>query len=259
MNVVIIEDESLTALRLEKLLTAYDPAIRVVARIPSVAQAVSYFTDPTTRNEPDLVFMDIHLEDDIAFRIIEQTRLKVPIIFTTAYDAYALQAFKANSIDYLLKPIDEDELAAAIDKFKTLRQSVSSAAPPPPDWSALMGLLDRRDPSYKDRFMVTIGTRIRSIDTADIAYFYFEDKATWLTTRDGQHITIEYSIDKLAALLDPKVFFRVNRAFLVALPAIRTIHAYSGSKLKLDLQPPARQEIFVSGDRMTDFKNWLGK
>jgi DNA-binding LytR/AlgR family response regulator len=259
MNVVIIEDETLTAQRLEKLLGEIDPAIRVVARIPSVAKAVAWFTEPAATPRADLVFMDIHLEDDIAFRIIEQAKLTVPIIFTTAYDAYTLQAFKANSIDYLLKPIDEDELAAALHKFKTLRQTAPAAPAGQPDYAALVNLLQGPGKAYKDRFMVTIGTKIRSIGTADIAYFSYQDKANWLTTHDGQHLPVEYSLDKLTSLVNPAAFFRVNRAFLVSLPAIRTIHTYSGSKLKLELKPTPHQDVFVSGDRITDFKEWLGK
>ena len=255
MNVVIIEDETLTARRLEKLLGDYDPSIRVVARIPSVAGAVRWLTDPDAP-PPDLIFMDIHLEDDLAFRIIEQTNLTTPIIFTTAYDAYALRAFKANSVDYLLKPIDEAELAAALDKFRKLRQTPSQTLP---NLAALVSLLDPAGRAYKERFMITIGTKIRSVSTADIAYFFVEDKATWLTTFDGQHMTLEYSLDKLTTLLDPNVFFRVNRGFLVALHAIRTIQAYSAGKLRLDLRPAAAAEVFVSGDRLADFKQWLGK
>ena len=167
-----------------------------------------------------------------------------------------LQAFKTNSIDYLLKPIDADELGAALDKFKRIR---SSHIPLIPDVNVLLKQLQPAPVAYKDRFMVTVGTRIRSVGTAEIAYFFFEDKATWLTTPEGQHITIEYSLDKLATLLDPKLFFRVNRAFIISLGAIRTIHTYSGSKLKIDLQPASREEVFVSGDRITAFKEWLGK
>jgi DNA-binding LytR/AlgR family response regulator len=255
MNVIIVEDEKLTAQRLEKLLNEYDPTIRVLAVLPSVAKGVAWFADAA--NQPDLLFLDIHLEDDSGFRLIEQAGLTLPIIFTTAYDQYTLQAFKTNSVDYLLKPIDADELAAALDKFRHLRGSAPSA--PLPDMTALLQALKTAPSPYKDRFMVTIGTKIRSIDISEIAYFFYEDKATWLTTRDGQHVSIEYSLDKLATLLDPKRFFRVNRAFLITLDAIKTIHTYSGSKLKLDLQPLPHQELFVSGDRITDFKEWLGK
>ena len=260
MNVVIIEDEKLTARRLESMLRAYDPTITVLTQLPSVSKAVAWFTEVVNSNGqlplPDLLFLDIHLEDDSGFRLIEQANLTLPIIFTTAYDQYTLQAFKTNSIDYLLKPIDADELAAALDKFKRLQKTSEPAVA---DVSTLLKLMQKPAVHYKERFMVTIGTKIRSIETTEIAYFFFEDKATWLTTQEGQHITIDYSLDKLVDLLSPTQFFRVNRAYLVSLGAIRTIHTYSGSKLKLDLNPPPRQEVFVSGDRVTPFKEWLGK
>jgi len=180
MNVLIVEDEKLTAQRLESLLANYNPEIRVLAVLRSVKKSVAWFAQ--TDVQPDLLFLDIHLEDDSGFRLIEQAGLTLPIIFTTAYDQYMLQAFKTNSIDYLLKPIDADELAAALDKFKRVRQA---ATPPLPDVSALLKLLQPATTAYKDRFMVTIGTRIRSIETAEIAYFFFEDKATWITTPEG--------------------------------------------------------------------------
>ena len=257
MNVVIIEDEKLTARRLETLLLRCDPAIRVLAHLPSVARAVAWFGQPP-EPPPELIFLDIHLEDDLGFQIIEQLQLTTPVIFTTAYDQYALRAFKANSVDYLLKPIDADELAAAVEKFKTLRQAPSP--PPLPDLQALARLLHAPPtPTYKDRFMVTVGTKIRSVETTDVAYFYTEAKATFLTTHDGTRLLVDYSLEKLAQLLDPRQYFRVNRAFLVALSAIRTIHTYSASRLKLDLAPKPPDDVYVSGDRMTDFKEWLGK
>ena len=258
MNVLIVEDEKRTAQRLEKLLADYDAAIRVLAQLPGVGKAVAWLADPANP-APELVFLDIHLEDGSGFQLIEQARLTLPIIFTTAFDEYTLQAFKANSIDYLLKPIDAEELGAAIDKFKRLRPA------PAPDLSALLQVLGQTPGiglaanPYKDRFMVTIGTKIRSIETGDVAYFFFADKSSWLTTREGLNVSIEYSLDKLGELLDPKRFFRVNRAFLVSLDSVHTIHAYSGGKLKLDLRPPPRLEVFVSGDRITPFKEWLGK
>ncbi|GAB4038417.1 LytR/AlgR family response regulator transcription factor [Spirosoma gilvum] len=257
MNVVLIEDESLSVRRLEKMLAEYDPSIQVIARIPSVTKSIQWFNEHQGNSQPDLVFMDIHLEDDNAFRIIEETQLALPIIFTTAYDQYTLQAFKANSIDYLLKPIDADELVAALTKFKRINQADRSTASANVD--ALVQLLRKPTTTYKDRFMVTIGTRIQSITTDQIAYFMYDEKATWLQTHKGRPISIEYSLEKLATLVDPQRFFRVNRAFLVAHDAIQGIHTYSGSKLKLDLQPTSRQDVFVSGDRITDFKVWLGK
>ena len=257
MNVLIIEDESLSARRLEKMLIEYDPTIQVLAKLPSVIKALRWFKEHQVDTPPDLIFMDIHLEDDNAFRIIEETQLALPIIFTTAYDQYALQAFKANSIDYLLKPINTDELTAAVDKFKRLQSiNVSNTSR---NVDALVELLKKPVAAHKDRFMVTIGPKIQSIQTDQIAYFFYEEKATWLQTFEGHPISVEYSLEKLTTLLDPQWFFRVNRAFLLALNSIKTIHTYSEGKLKLDLRPKPRQEVFVSSDRITAFKGWLGK
>ena len=261
MNVLIIEDENLTAMRLEGMLTKYDPTSQVLARLPSVADTVAWLAQ-TDHPTPDLVFMDIHLEDDIGFRIFEQTNLQTPVIFTTAYDEYMVQAFKVNSIDYLLKPINYNELVAAIEKFKSLKEQFSSAPPPAqnPDLDALLQLLGpARQTVYKDRFMITVGTKIRSIDTADIAYFYLEERIVFLVTQDNLTLPVDYSLDKLTQLLDPRRFFRISRQFLVSLSAIQTIHQFSAGKLKLDLLPRPRTDVFVSGDRMTDFKEWLGK
>ena len=261
MNVLIIEDENLTAQRLEGMLTKYDPTIRVLAQLPSVADTVAWLSQPS-RPALDLVFMDIHLEDDIGFRIFERTHLPTPVIFTTAYDEYMVQAFKVNSIDYLLKPINYNELTAAIEKFKAFKEQFGAHNAPVqnPDLDALLQLLGPvRQTAYKDRFMITVGTKIRSIDTADIAYFFLEERIVFLVTPDNLTLPVDYSLDKLTQLLDPRRFFRISRQFLVSLNAIQTIHQFSAGKLKLDLRPRPRPDVFVSGDRMTDFKDWLGK
>lgn len=263
MNVLLLEDEPRSAERLAGLLRQYDPTIRVLAQLPSVAQGLAWFAapgqGPGQPGHPDLLLLDIHLEDGTGFQLIERAGLTLPIIFTTAFDAYTLQAFKTNSVDYLLKPIDIDELAAALTKFR------SRHAAPASDLAAVLRLLGQLPapgplaPAHKARFLVSSGAKLRSIETADVAYFFFADKATWLTPRQGPRVDVEYSLDKLTELLDPARFFRVNRSFLVAREAIHTIHAFSGGKLQLDLLPPPRQEVFVSGDRVTPFKEWLGK
>jgi len=251
MTLLIIEDEDRTARQLERLLKKYDPGIQVLAQLPSVAEAVDWLR---THPAPDLLMMDIHLEDGLAFTIFEQVPLTVPVIFTTAYDEYMIRAFKVNSIDYLLKPVDYDELVAALEKFKTVRSLVA------PDLQALVRLIQEpRQAGFKERFMVSIGTRIRSVEVRDIACFFSEEKATFLVTREGQSLPLEYSLDQLAGLLDPSQFFRVNRQYLVARPAIDTIHVYSAGKLKLELKPAARHEILVSLSRITEFKDWLGR
>ncbi len=251
MNTIIIEDENLTALRLEGMLKKCDPNIRVLAMLPSVAEAVQWLR----RNEsPDLVFMDIHLEDDLCFKIFELAPLTSPVIFTTAYDEYMIKAFKVNSIDYLLKPVNLVELMAALDKYKALKEQFSK-----PDFNTLLQYIGQRAPEYKTRFMITVGTKIRSIEITEIAYFYSDEKITFLVTREGQHLPIDFSLDKLVTLLDPKLFFRASRQFLVGFSSIQSVLTHFKGKLKLELTPKARHEVFVSGDRMTDFKEWLGR
>lgn len=257
MRVLLIEDEDLTAQRLADQLHDYDPTLEVLARLPSVEEAVQWLR---THPAPDLIFLDIHLEDGLGFAIFEQVAVSSPLIFTTAYDEYLTQAFKVNGIDYLLKPIHADELAAALGKYQRLAQHFA-----PADLPALLRRLAPAPPApapapaYKDRFMVTVGPRLRSIETPDIAYFCFEDGATWLVNHQGQRLAVDYSLDKLGPLLPPRQFFRANRQYLVSLGAIAVIHAYSAGRLELELLPKARQQVLVSGDRAAEFKEWLGK
>nr|WP_310587325.1 LytTR family DNA-binding domain-containing protein [Dyadobacter sp. 50-39] len=235
----------------------YDPKINVMAKLSSVRESIQWLSDGANIR-PDLIFMDLHLEDDLAFKIIEELELTVPIIFTTAYSEYTLRAFKANGIDYLLKPVDKAELTTAIDKFVALH--ARSAATPVPDFAALMAMYQSvNDEGYKERFLASAGPKLFSIRTSDIAYFTIEQKATFLRTYDGQHLAMDYSLDKLAQMLDPQEFFRINRSLIIALNSIRSIYTVSAGRLKLELTPATSQEVFVSGDRMADFKQWLGK
>ncbi|HMG92266.1 MAG TPA: LytTR family DNA-binding domain-containing protein, partial [Chryseolinea sp.] len=252
MNVVVIEDERLTAQRLISLLKKYDASINVLTQISSVAEAISWFkTNPI--NSVDLIFMDIHLEDGDSFQIISQLNLLTPIVFTTAFDDYMIKAFKVNSIDYLLKPVNYEELAAALNKFRSLRsnnelQSGSMQV----DFKALIKQLSQQsNPQFKDRFMITVGTRIRSIKTESIAYFYLEEKTVLVVTNDGTTLPIDYSLDKLKQIIDPKQFFRVSRQFIVSLNSIQMVRTISAGKLKLDLIPKTKQEVVVSGDRVS--------
>ncbi len=264
MNIIIIEDEARTARQLERMLHKYDPALHIMAQLPSVKEAVAWFNQHGNGQPgsgqaslPDLIFMDIHLEDGLAFSIFEQTPLTLPVIFTTAYEEYMIKAFKVNSIDYLLKPVEYDELVAALEKFSHLRQQPQPASP---DLNALLALIRKPpEPAYKERFMVSLGTKIRSVEVGDVAYFFSEEKATFLVTSEGLLLPVDYSLDQVAGMLNPTRFFRANRQFLVARPAIQTIHAYSAGKLKLDLLPVSRHEVFVSLSRITEFKDWLGR
>ncbi|WP_247235437.1 LytTR family DNA-binding domain-containing protein [Telluribacter sp. SYSU D00476] len=252
MNVLIIEDEDLTAERLESLLLRYDPTIQVLDKIPSVREAVKFLQGHMS--ELDLVFMDIHLEDDLCFRIFDQINLQVPIIFTTAFDEYMIRAFKVNSIDYLLKPVSLENLSAAIDKFKSMKRQFSRT-----DLDTLLQAIGQNKPEYKTRFMVTVGTRIRTIDVAEVAYFFSEEKVTFMVTKDNQRLPIDYSLDKLTTMLNPDEFFRANRQFLASLSSIKNIHTYSQSKLKLELAPAPKAEVFIGKEKITPFKDWLDK
>jgi DNA-binding LytR/AlgR family response regulator len=178
MNVVIIEDEARTARQLERMLKQYDETIHILTQLSSVAEAVAWFSENPA---PDLAFMDIHLEDGLAFGIFEHLHLTLPVIFTTAYDEYMIKAFKVNSIDYLLKPVDYDELVAALEKFKTIRAvpTPGENTPASPDLNMLIQLMQQsRQTTYRERFMISLGTKIKSVEVADIAYFFSEDKAT---------------------------------------------------------------------------------
>lgn len=252
MKVLIIEDERQTADRLEELVLKYDKTIRVLRKIASVEKTLAYFNQQEAVM-PDLIFLDIHLEDDLGFRIFEELQLTIPVIFTTAFNEYALRAFKTYSIDYLLKPIDFEELCEAIDKFKNMFGHQNN--------------LDRFEQflenfnksSYKDRFMVSVGTRLQSISVQEIAYFSYERKTTLVNTTDGKFYSMDYSLDKLLELLDPKQFFRINRSYVVSLSSIRSINQYPAGKLILELVPKTNSEVLVSIDRITSFKEWLGK
>lgn len=255
MNVLIIEDEVLTADRLKAMLTKYDPTINILAKLSSIRESIQWL-----RNQshllPDLIFMDLHLEDGLAFKIIEELDLTIPIIFTTAYSEYALKAFKANSVDYLLKPIDPSELASAINKFSRLKVK----SEPIPDFKAMLSMFHSKPKeAFKDRFLASVGNKLYSIQTADIAYFSIEQKSTFLKTFDERHLAMDFSLDKLVPILDPKLFFRINRSYIVSLSSIRSISVVSAGKLKLHLTPSISQEVFVSGDRISDFKEWLGR
>lgn len=252
MKVLIIEDEDLTAERLESLLLRYDSGIEILDKIPSVKEAVRWFQKHSST--VDLVFMDIHLEDDLCFRIFEQINLQVPIIFTTAFDEYMIKAFKVNSIDYLLKPVNAEGLAAAIEKFKAMKRQFSRT-----DLDTLLEAIGQNKPEYKTRFMVTVGTRIKTIEMADIAYFFSEEKITFMVTKDNQRLPIDYSLDKLSTMINPEEYFRANRQFLISLPSIKNIHTYSQSKLKLELDPHPKTEVFIGKEKITPFKDWLDK
>ncbi len=251
MKVAIIEDESLAAKRLESLILKLDNTISIEAVLPSIKASVKWLS---TNPHPDLIFMDIHLDDGQSFSIFDQVELNIPVIFTTAYDDYMIRAFKVNSIDYLLKPINPEELSGSIAKFNKLRNN--SILKPEAIREFLSSAL-KQEPEYKSRFLITQGTKIKTVAVEEVAYFYSEEKITFLVTHDGQRLLVDYTLDKLSNLINPKHFFRVNRQYITSMQAIGAIHKYSPTRLKVCLEPDPAKEVFVSIERYSAFKNWL--
>lgn len=247
MKVLIFEDERLTAERLVELLKRYDSKIEVLEVIDSVKKGMEWFVH---NSPPDLIFMDVRLSDSISFEIFEKINIETPIIFTTAYDEYALKAFKVNSVDYLVKPYDFKDLRMAIDKFKKQKPVFSD--------EFLRGLLNPSGLKYKKRFLVKVGDQLKHVDCSKIAYFKFEDGLVVAVTSDKTMLSLDYSLDQLADLLNPQDFFRLNRKFLANVNAIGKIHSYFNGRLKIELIPPASEDVIVSRERTGNFKEWMG-
>ena len=250
-RVLIIEDEQLAARRLESMILMYDPSVKVLAKIESVEDSVKWFK---SNPHPDLIFLDIHLEDDLSFAIFEKVKVESPIIFTTAFDEYAIRAFKLKSIDYLLKPIVQEDLNNAIAKYKEWNGQKNGI-----DMSALFDLISKKEVSYRDRFSVSYGQKIKSFGVSEIAYFYSKEGMTYAVLNDSKHYPVDYSLDNLLSELNPKDFFRINRQYLIKHAAIRQVHIFPKSHLKLELAPKPAEDVFVSIDKVTAFKKWLGE
>lgn len=250
MKTLIIEDEEYAARRLANMIRECDPAIQIVNTFASVKESVEWLSNNV---QPELIFLDIQLEDDLSFAIFEQVQVRSKIIFTTAFDEYAIKAFKLNSIDYLLKPINKEELCRAIDKFR----SWSAESTPVIDAVMLRGLLNPQ-PVYRERFMVTVGDKLKPINVSDIAYFFSTAGITFVVMHSKVQYSLDFSLDNLKEIVDPRDFFRVNRQFLVGLKSIEKVVVYPKSRLKLVLNPPTDDDLFVSIDKAPEFKQWLG-
>ena len=253
MTILIIEDEEPAFRRLQKMLKELEPNHTMLNQIVSVSSAIKWFKE---NDAPDLIISDIQLSDGISFEVFKQVDIKCPIIFTTAYDQYAIEAFKVNSIDYLLKPVKKEELEKAVTKFKNLIPTTS--APAIDINKLLQSLQPASGTDYKKRFVVRYGEHIKTIDIEEVVYFYTEDKATFLCTKDARRFVIDFNLDTLDSILDPKIFFRINRQFIISIHSIAEMFAYSKSRVLIKLNPAAKHETIVSTERSADFKHWLG-
>lgn len=253
MNVLIVEDEIQAAKRLENLITELLPQAKINGRTDSIKSAVKWLK---ANPQPDLIFMDIQLGDGLSFEIFEMTDVTSPVIFTTAYDEYALKAFKVNSIDYILKPVDKDELQAALDKLKNLTSANREPGKFAGSISEVMSLLTKK---YKERFVIKIGEHLRTIEVKDINFFFSAEKATFCSTREGRTHILDFTLDQLELMLNPADFFRINRKYIVCTAAIEDIISYTNSRLRLVLKGSEDTDIIVSRERVQEFRQWLDR
>ncbi len=253
MKTLIIEDEQPAAKRLAKMLAEHCPECEIMDIVDSVEGAVKWLRN---FQSPDLIFMDIQLADGLSFDIFNQIQLTAPVIFTTAFDHYTLRAFKVNSVDYLLKPVDPVELVSAIEKFRLIHRQPSTY-----DRSGLEKMLQSMlvQREFKDRFLVKSGQHFVHVSISEIAYFFSEDGIAFVQCADGKKHIIEYTLDQLEDMLDPKLFFRINRQAIVKPEAIRRISTWFNSRLKLELHPVHDTNNVVSRERVQDFKRWMGQ
>ena len=244
MTAVIIEDEPLASLELCKVLGDVAPEIKVITCLETVSESVEWLRE----NKVDLIFSDIHLGDGQSFDIFEQVEVTAPVIFITAYDEYALKAFKYQGIDYILKPFDKEELQQALNKL----ESLSPTNTPFPVASLTV---------YQERFLVTVGTKMKSVTVGDVAYFMADGKYLVLFTRDGQNYILDQTVSGIETKLNPAQFFKINRKFIISYNSIKEMVKYSNSRIKIVLTPvpPAGIEAIVSSERIQEFKQWLNQ
>lgn len=254
MKIVIIEDEPHAQKELQRLLKNSPFEIDVLECLDSVEDAVEWMASNKTQ---DLFFFDIQLSDGLSFEIFEHTEVKAPIIFTTAFDEYAIKAFKVNSVDYLLKPVKQSELNAALEKFESLNQKTNT--PSGLQLEQIQELLQLNKPRFKTRFLCRIGDQITYVNTEDIAYFKAEDNEVLLTTSDNRQYFVNHSLEQLTDFLNPDDFYRINRAYFVRLSAIKKISKYFNSRLLIKLHPEAEGEVLISRVKVSDFLNWIDK
>jgi DNA-binding LytR/AlgR family response regulator len=261
MNALIVEDEELAVRKLRKLLQEVAPTLNVAGVTGSIEDTVDWLQSrrEAKEAEPDLIFLDIELADGQSFDIFERTPVHSTVIFTTSYDEYALQAFKVNSIDYLLKPVQREELERSLRKYEELRGPGAAASPALNIEKLLQQLQQQAPREYRQRFLVRQGQRMLSVETNDIAYFFTDERYSFFTTHAGQKFLVDYTLDELTEALDPAKFFRINRGILVTHQAVDQIQPYFGNRLSLSFRPAFDKEALVSREKVSDFKTWMGK
>lgn len=252
MKALVIEDEDRAADHLISMIQKYDDSIEILDVLDSVKKSAKWLNQNPS---PDLIFLDIQLGDGVSFEIFDIVEVVSPIIFITAYDEYALQAFKVNSIDYLLKPVHYDEFKKAMDKFNTFKPEKSTEI----TRKEISRLIKAFQADYKNRFVVKIGEHIKAIPVDEILFFFSKDKTSFAHTRENRNFIIDYSLDQIEEMLDPQDFFRVNRKYLIRIDTIKDITSYFNNRLKVDIHDQSYEDIIVSRERVSEFKNWLDR
>ncbi len=260
MNILIVEDEDLAVKKIRKTLQAVDESAVVAGVTDSIESTVAWLQHNTP---PDLILMDIELADGQSFEIFKLTEVKSPVVFTTSYDEYALKAFKVNSIDYLLKPVQKEELQAAMDKYRKLKETYTVQEPSSENAGLdrlVKELKEKLQPKeYRKRFLVKLGQRLVSIEVDDIAYFFSDGRLNFFMTNDNKKFVVDYTMDELEDMIDPQRYFRISRSFYVSAGCIDKIDDYFGNRLMLGLRPVLDKEAVVSREKVSDFKKWMGK
>ena len=254
MKILLVEDEDLAVKKLRKTLEAVDPGIEVIGTTDSIKATVQWLKDNPA---PELILMDIELADGQSFEIFNLIDVNGPVIFTTSYDEFALKAFKVNSVDYLLKPIQKDELEAAINKFRRLK----GIEHPNTDFDSLVRELQQKlqPKEYRKRFLVKQGQKLISIEIEEIAYFFSDGRLNFFKTTDNRTFVVDYTMEELEEMLDNQKYFRISRSFYVSINSVDKIEDYFGNRLLLGLKPPVDKQALVSREKVTAFKKWMGK
>jgi DNA-binding LytR/AlgR family response regulator len=259
MKILIVEDEDLAVKKIRKTLAGVEPDAEVVAVTDSILSTVNWLEENPA---PDLILMDIELSDGQSFEIFNQTTIKSPVIFTTSYDEYALKAFKVNSIDYLLKPIQKEDLEAALQKLRQMKElyKTEEVKPDVSIDNLVKELQQKLQPKdYRKRFLVKHAQKLVSIEVEEIAYFFSDGRLNFFKTYDNRKFVVDYTMDELEDMLDPDKYFRISRSFYISVNSVDQIHDYFGNRLMLTLKPAVDKESIVSREKVTDFKKWMGK
>jgi DNA-binding LytR/AlgR family response regulator len=253
MKVLIVEDEVPAAEKLERYLLKYDPAIEILGTLQTIKDTVAWLQQ--NQHQVDLLFMDIQLTDGLSFQIFQQVDVQKPVIFTTAFNEFALDAFKVNSIDYLLKPITFTDLSTSLKKYASFRDQFKWSKEDQDNLRKTFTALDTK--SYKSRFMVKLGEHIRSVTTDQITFFFADGREVYLVTNQNKKFIIDYTLESLEDILDPKLFYRLNRTFILNINGIKDVVVYSNSRLKIILTQEFEKEIIVSREKVSEFKGWF--